>query len=90
MQHFTRTHHVLEQQDQRNGEWCNWHKTTAGMFRPAEMLAYQGRLVEAIEAAETIQIENYGNMHNVRFRVVTKSVTVTTNAGSINPEIMSA
>jgi len=51
------------------------------MYRPAVLLAYYGRVVEAIEEAERIRIEHYGSMNGVRFRVVTTTKTIAINAG---------
>lgn len=79
MNTYTTTEHTLEVRSRVEGGWGSWHKPTAGMFRPAELLAYQGRLVEAIECAEKTYIENYGHMRGIEFRTVTKSTTVTTN-----------
>lgn len=56
--------------------WQIWCKPTAGMFRSAEVLADQCRISEAIQAAEEIQVNNYGNMFGIQFRCVTKSKTV--------------
>ena len=44
------------------------------MYRPAVLLAYYGRVVEAIEEAERIRIEHYGSMNGVRFRVSTATI----------------
>jgi len=74
----TETYHVLEMCGPRDQVW---HQPQAGMYRPAVLLAYYGRIVEAIEEAERVRIENYGNMHAVRFRVVTTTKTITINAG---------
>lgn len=78
MRQFTESQHYLQMRENANR---TWRKPIAGMFRPAVLLAYQGRLVEAIELAETIQIENCGHMNDVCFRVVSKTVTATTVAG---------
>jgi hypothetical protein len=77
---YTETHHVLQARTEINdrGDWTSWQKPYAGMFRPAELLADQGRLVEAIECAEKTYMVNYGNMAGIEFRVVTKITTVTT------------
>lgn len=84
MRQYSETYHVLEVRTEVQSGWTAWHKPTAGMFRPAELLAYQGRLTEAIEAAEKTHIENYGHMHGVEFRCVTTTKTVTVNAGAID------
>lgn len=81
---LTQTYHSLEMRRWRNDDWLAWSLTTAGMLQPARTLASQGRLTEAIEAAESIWIENYGNMHGVDFRCVTKTTTITVNAGAID------
>lgn len=80
MRQYTETFSVLEMRKKvGSDDWSVWAKPYAGMFRPAELLAHQSRLTEAIEAAERIQIENYGSMFGVEFRCVTRSVTVTAN-----------
>lgn len=80
LQHIE-TYHVLETREQRNGEWLIWHPAEAGMYREAYLMAHHGRLNEAIERAETLRIENYGNMHGIDFRCVTKQRIVTLRAG---------
>lgn len=81
MRQYSETYTTLEMRRKVNAdEWQVWAKPLAGMFRPAELLAYQGRVTEAIESAELIQIENYGSMHGVEFRCVTKTTTITANA----------
>ena len=57
--------------------WLAWGPAASDMFRQAKLLAYKGRLIEAIEEAQRIQIEKHGNMFNVEFRCVTKSTTIT-------------
>ena len=83
MKQLTETYHILEMRSRPN---LAWHKPTAGMYRPAEILAYEGNLVEALEAAQRIEIENYGHMKGVSFRVVTKATTITVLAGPIESE----
>lgn len=75
------TYHILETREQRNGEWSIWHPAKAGMYREAYLMAQRGRLNEAIERAEIIRIENYGDMHGIDFRCVTKQRTVTLRTG---------
>ena len=77
MRQYTKTYSTLELREQRGDEWTIWFPAQSGMYRPAFLLAYQGRLIEAIEAAQDIRIENYGNMHGVEFRCVTKTTTIT-------------
>lgn len=77
MRSCTQTHHVLEIRDDRS-DWC---PPVSGMYRPAVLLAYQGRIVEAIELAETIRIREYGDMHGIAFRVLTTTKTVTVASG---------
>lgn len=81
MRQYSETYTTLEMRRKVNAdEWQVWAKPLAAMFRPAELLAYQGRVTEAIEAAEKIQIQNYGNMLDIEFRCVTKTTTITANA----------
>jgi hypothetical protein len=75
------TYHVLETREQRDGEWLSWHPAEAGMYREAYLMAYHGRLNEAIERAETIRLKNYGEMHGIDFRCVTQQRTVTLRTG---------
>jgi hypothetical protein len=79
MRQYKETYTILEMREIRSKEWTTWHKPLNGKYRPAELLAYQGRLTEAIERAQEIQIADYGNMHGIEFRCVTKSTTVTAN-----------
>ena len=60
-------------------EWTHWSKLQNEMYRPAVMLAFQGRIIEAIEEAERIQIKRHGSMYGVEFRCLTKTATVTAN-----------
>ena len=81
MRQHVELYHTLEMRRKVNAdEWQSWHKPTAGMFRACEVMAYHGRLIEAIEEAERTQIENYGDMHGIEFRCVTKQRTVTATA----------
>lgn len=80
MKQLTETYHRLEMRSRPN---LAWHKPTAGMYRPAEILAYEGRLAEALEAAQRIEIENYGSMKGVSFRVVTNTTMVSVLTGPI-------
>lgn len=52
-----------------------WVPVSAGMYEPAHKLADQGRLIEAIQAATIIRMENYGEMEGLKFRVVTTIIT---------------
>ena len=77
MKQITETYHTLEILE--DGKvWC---RIESGTYREAFLLAYYGRLSEAIELAERTRIESYGHMHGVRFRVVTTTKTITVNAG---------
>lgn len=64
-----------------------WHKPIEGIYRPAELLAYQGRLVEAIEEAEKIRIREYGEMHGIAFRCVTETKTITVASGPFDDTV---
>lgn len=82
----TSTFHNLETREYRNGEWLIWHSAQADIhteYREAFTLAYQGRLIEALESAERSRIQNHGNMNNCEFRIVTKSTTITRLGGHI-------
>lgn len=72
MNQLTSTQHQLQMQDDSN----SWHPPQAGMYRPAQSLAYQGRIWEAIDAAYQIRMEHYGDCRGVKFRVVTKTTTI--------------
>lgn len=85
MRQYSETYHVLEVRKLvAEHTFDVWHKPAAGMFHPAEMLAYQGRLTEAIELAERTQIENFGHMRGHEFRCMTTVKTVTLLAGPID------
>lgn len=71
------TEHVLETSDEFN---TLWHCPVAGMFRQAVGLAHAGLIAEALRVAEQAQIDNYGNMDGVKFRVVSTVRMVTQNA----------
>lgn len=74
MRTASKTDHVLEIHDGRN----TWRQPMAERYQPAKQLAWQGRIVEALEAAEEIRVREYGEMHGVRFRMITHTETVTT------------
>ena len=78
MRQQSETCHVLMMRKKINGEWSSWLKPIAGRYRPAEMLAYQGRLIESLETAMRATIQNYGNAAGVQFRIETTTKTVTT------------
>lgn len=81
MRQYTETYTTLEMRRKVDEDtWQVWAKPLAEMFRPAMLLAYQGRTTEAIEEAEKIQIRNYGDMLFIEFRCVTKTTTITANA----------
>lgn len=85
MRQATETFHVLQVKiDVRDP---HWHKPLDDRYRPAELLAYQGRLVEAIEEAQRIHIKKHATMHGVRFRVVTTTRTVTVASGPFEDAI---
>lgn len=78
MRQYTETYHTLEMRRKvSSDEWNVWHRPVSWMFQSASLIAFYGRLVEAIEEAERIHIREYGNMHGVEFRCVTKSTTIT-------------
>ena len=74
MRQATKTEHVLEMRDRPNGPW---HAPEARIYQPAQKLAWQGRLVEAIDTAGDIRLAEYDEMHGITFRVVTTAKTVT-------------
>ena len=78
MKQLTTTEHVLEMRESPN---TIWHPPIAGMYKPAVRLAWQGRLTEAIETACDIRIREYGEMHGISFRCVTKTETITVLGG---------
>lgn len=53
-----------------------WHKPLAGMYEPANILVTKGRIIEAIELAYAIHLQNYGSIDNIKFRCVTESTTI--------------
>jgi hypothetical protein len=74
---------------EKNGEvWSTWRPAIAGMYREPRRLAYHGQLSLALDAVEIIHIEQYGDMHGVDFRCVTRSRTVTLRSGEASPERM--
>lgn len=84
MRHYTKTNHVLEmRQLVAPDTYDSWHMPCAEMYRPAQVMAQQGKLIEAIELAEKITIENYGHMCGHEFRCLTRTATVTLLAGPL-------
>lgn len=81
MRQYTEIHTTLEMRRKvAPNSWQSWCKPFDEIFRPAALLAYRGRTTEAIEEAERIQVETYGDMYAVEFRCVTKATTITANA----------
>ena len=76
MRQMSETGHTLDMRRHRN---LTYAPATTTMYQPAILLAYQGRLVEAIHEAEDIEIRERGDMIGVEFRVVTTTRTVTFN-----------
>tara|TARA_R110002126_G_C10452607_1_gene499712 strand:+ start:1654 stop:1914 length:261 start_codon:yes stop_codon:yes gene_type:complete len=84
MKQLTETFHTIESRRRVCGiEWTIWARHPSCVCRDAELLAYQGRLVEAIEEAERAYIRERGNMFDVQFRCVTKTTTITVCTGPI-------
>lgn len=83
MKQMTETFHTLEAREKRCGEWTIWRRAAGCVCRDAELLAYQGRLVEAIEEAQRGYIHEHGHMHGIEFRCVTKSTTITVACGKV-------
>ena len=71
-----KTHQVTQHELQVGdiGE-STWVAANAGMYEKARKLAEQGRLTEAIQAATTIRMENYGEMEGLEFRTITTTIT---------------
>jgi hypothetical protein len=65
----------LEVQD-RPG--LSFRSVSEGMYQEAKKLAWEGHLYSALNKAMDIRIANYGDMHGITFRVVTKSTIITT------------
>lgn len=68
------TEHTLEV---RPYPESGWGKASDDMYQPARLLVYQGQLIAAIETAGDILVKTRGSMHDVAFRVVTTTKTVT-------------
>jgi len=73
-QQATVTGHVLEKRGPRS---VLWHRVVAGIYRPAVILVYQERFVEGLAEAQRIRVQEWGSMHDVQFRIVTSTRTVT-------------
>lgn len=81
MRRYVEEYTTLQVRHKANAdEWTVWARPVADMFRQAELLAYHGRITEAIETAERMHIEQYGTMCGVEFRCVTKTTTITASA----------
>lgn len=79
MKQLTTTYHTLEQYGPRNQVWRSVQKADLpGAFD----LAYRGSLIDALMCAETEYIVKHGDMHGVKFRIKSQTVTLTT----IGPE----
>ena len=74
MRQVSETKHTLEI---RTYPDSGWRVADVDMYRPAALLTYQGRLIEAIAMAWDILEQARGVMHGVSFRVVTTTRTVT-------------
>ena len=73
MRTFTNTEHDLQMR-QDGGVW---HWCFDDLYSNGQILASQGRLVEAIESAQRVHIDKHGHMFGVEFRCVTKTTTIT-------------
>lgn len=60
----------------RDRPGISFRPAIAGIYHPARVLAHDGNIESALNKAEEIYIENYGQMHGVTFRVVEKSTTI--------------
>jgi len=78
MRQYTEHYTTLEMRRKvNNHEWLIWMKPPNGLFRDAEILAYNDQLTEAIETAQKIHIQTHGDMKDIEFRCVTMTRTVT-------------
>ena len=73
MRQQTTTEHQLEIRDNPR---VTFRPAIAGMYRPAHVLLTDGMIQRALVAAQDAHVENYGDMHGVSFRVVSKTTTV--------------
>jgi len=84
MKQLTETFHTIESRYKVSAaEWSIWARHPSCVCRDAELLAYQGRLIESIEEAQRAYIRERGNMHGVEFRCVTNTTTITVCTGTI-------
>ncbi|AMV34559.1 hypothetical protein VN12_20715 [Pirellula sp. SH-Sr6A] len=78
MRQYTESYTTLQMRRKvSSSDWQIWAKPCDERLRPAELLAYQGKMLEAIELAEKIWVEINGSMLGVEFRCLTKASTVT-------------
>lgn len=84
MKSFTKTEHTLQIHGPREQAW---RPATDYVSAEARRLVATERFVEAIDAAEVSYIQQYGNMHGVRFRILTVTKAVTFN-GAADEEAM--
>ena len=76
MRQLVRTDHVLEIKIRNE----IWRPPDAGFLLPARTLAYQGHIIEALDEAAKLYLQNYGNMHGILFRVRTETQTLSSLA----------
>ena len=88
----TETNHVLQYRRRSAGVWICWARASVldELARPAIKLALSGRLTDAIELAYDAWNGHYGNCHDVEFRVVTTTTTVTLLGGEWNEDRLRA
>lgn len=84
--HLTDVSHMLETRERRGGHWTLWHPTLDKNLAPARLLASDGRALEAVALAFDITANTEGHCHDVDFRVVTRSTTVTVMGGELSDE----
>lgn len=65
----------------------NWRPALAKLYKQAQLAVFYGNLTEGIQLAEELHIENYGDMHDVEFRCITHTKTITT-LGNASPEML--
>lgn len=83
MRQLTTTFHELQIRKKYGHEWGTWERPIGFDSNAAEMLAIQGRLIEAIHEAQNAYLRKFPSMHSVELRCVTTAKTITVCAGAI-------
>lgn len=81
MRQYTTTYHRIQSRRRVGDSWTTWCALTpTQLFRPVELMVYHCKLIEGIEEAQRIWLGKVGQLHDIEFRCVTDTTTVTATA----------